>query len=293
MLIVEKLSNQQKMTETEINIAQYLLNIGHDIKNNSTRSIAKELFISPSTVSRFCQLIGFSGFSEFQQHYLEEIRYLESKFQSIDPNQPFNEIDKNKRLASKVGALYKETIEDTVELLHHDSLQKAERMLHTARELYVGSAGDTFDLANVFKNRCLKIGKKVTVEIRNDNLFYQACYAPNDSCFILISYSGETAMILKVAEKLRERQIPTIVITSYGDNQLSQLFETVLYISTHEKLVENLGNFSSLLSVHFILDVLYASIFNTCRQENYENRIRAAYEFEQARKSKNPLIRDS
>lgn len=293
MLIIEKLAQQHKMTEIEKSIAQYMLNVGHEMKDKSARSIAAELYVSPSTVSRFCQLLGFSGFSEFQKNYLEEVHYLESKFQLIDPNQPFDRADKNKRLAGKMGALYKETIEDTIELFHHDSLQRVERMLNVAENLYVGSAGDTFDLANVFKNRCLKIGKKVTVEIRNDNLFYQACYVAHNSCFILISYSGETAMILKVAEKLKERNIPTIIITSYGENRLSQLFDTVLYISTHEKLVENLGNFSSLLSVHFILDVLYASIFNANREEHYNHRTRISYEFEQMRKSQNPLIKDS
>ena len=54
MLLFEKLSDQNQMTELEKSIANYFLNIGYDIEHRSSRSIANELFVSPSTISRFC-----------------------------------------------------------------------------------------------------------------------------------------------------------------------------------------------------------------------------------------------
>lgn len=127
----------------------------------------------------------------------------------------------------------------------------------------------------------IKIGKTVIVERRSDNLFYAACQAGDDTCFVLISYSGETESLLKIAEKLRRRKIPTIVLTSFGDNSLSNMFETVIRLSTREKLVENLGNFSSLLSVSFVLDVMYASVFQRAYSKHYETKRDLSHAFEQ------------
>ncbi|MDQ0221680.1 DNA-binding MurR/RpiR family transcriptional regulator [Streptococcus moroccensis] len=147
-------------------------------------------------------------------------------------------------------------------------------------------------MAETFKNRMVKLGKPVTIERRLDNLFFTALQATDTTCFILISYSGETESILKVAEVLKKRQLPTIVLTSFGDNTLSQLFEVVIRLSTRERLIENLGNFSSLISISFILDSLYASYFQRDYDKHYNQKVMMSRAFEQKRKSSNPLLKE-
>ncbi|MXQ48966.1 SIS domain-containing protein [Streptococcus pneumoniae] len=293
MLLFEKLSDQNQMTELEKSIANYFLNVGYDIKDQSSRLIASELFVSPSTISRFCQLVGYSGFNHFKESYLKDLNYLNSNFKEINPNKPFSSQDKNMTLVNKLSSLCKETITDTVDLMHHDSLQKATRLLLTSQKIVIGSAGDALEMAETFKNRMVKIGKFVYVERRMDNLFYQASISDKESCFILISYSGEVDAILRIARVLTERQIPFFVLTSYGSNQLSELSPLTLFLSTREKLVDNLGNFSSLLSISFILDTLYANIFSHHFNNNYNKKVSMTRNYEKKRRSENPIIMDS
>lgn len=85
MLLFERLSDQSHMTELEKSIANYFLNVGHHLDKKSSRSIASELFVSPSTISRFCQLVGCSGFNQFKESYLKDLKYLDSHFQEINP----------------------------------------------------------------------------------------------------------------------------------------------------------------------------------------------------------------
>lgn len=292
MLLFERLSDQSHMTELEKSIANYFLNVGHHLDKKSSRSIASELFVSPSTISRFCQLVGYSGFNQFKESYLKDLKYLDSHFQEINPNKPFSYQDKNMSIVNKLSGLYQETIRDTVELMHHDSLQKATQLLINQQTIIIGSAGDTLEMAETFKNRMLKIGKSVRVERRTDNLFYQASIAGQHSCFILISYSGEVDGILRTAKILKERKIPFFVLTSYGNNKLSDLSPLSLFLSTREKLVDNLGNFSSLLSVSFIFDALYANIFSHNFDYNYNKKISMVRDYEKKRRSNNPVIKD-
>ncbi|MFC3929024.1 MurR/RpiR family transcriptional regulator [Streptococcus caprae] len=292
MLLFERLSDQTAMTELEQSIADYFLNVGYELGQKSSRSIAAELFVSPSTVSRFCQQVGYSGFSAFKDAYLKELDYLDRNTQQVDPNRPFTAKDKNKALANKIATLYKDTVDDTFDLVEHDSLQQATRMLLQAKTIIIGAAGDPLEMAETFKNRMLKIGKAVQVERRADNFFFQAYNAKPDVCFILLSYSGEVETLLKTADLLQHRGIPSLAITSYGNNQLARLADVTLYLSTREKLVDNLGNFSSLLSLSFLLDVLYANVFTQTYQGNYQQRKDVSRAFEEHRKSDNPIIDD-
>ena len=75
----------------------------------------------------------------------------------------------------------------------------------------------------------MKIGKGVVVYSHAEDIYYQACYCEQDSCFIMISYSGETDKILKVAKKIKERGIDGLAMTSYGNNTLSSLIDCCLY----------------------------------------------------------------
>ena len=289
MLIRERLLFQENMTEVDKTLANFFIDSGRRVEKLSSRTIASTLFVAPSTVTRFCQFLGFSGYSDFKLAFLKELDYLERNFLNINPNFPFTENDINVALASKIATLYKETVEDSLSLLHHDSLQAATKLLSNAAIIYLGMVGDTFEMAETFKNRMIKIGKTVIVERRTDNLYYSACQVPKDACFILISYSGETESLLKVAKLLQNRKIPTIVLTSFGENALSSMFDIVIWISTREKLIENLGNFSSLISVSFILDTLYASVF----QKHYQTKCDLSQMYEQKRRSLNPLLNDS
>lgn len=293
MLIRERLLFQENMTEVDKTLANFFIDSGRRVEKLSSRTIASTLFVAPSTVTRFCQFLGFSGYSDFKLAFLKELDYLERNFLNINPNFPFTENDINVALASKIATLYKETVEDSLSLLHHDSLQAATKLLSNAAIIYLGMVGDTFEIAETFKNRMIKIGKTVIVERRTDNLYYSACQVPKDACFILISYSGETESLLKVAKLLQNRKIPTIVLTSFGENALSSMFDIVIWISTREKLIENLGNFSSLISVSFILDTLYGSVFQKHYTKNYQTKCDLSQMYEQKRRSLNPLLNDS
>ncbi|MET3558141.1 DNA-binding MurR/RpiR family transcriptional regulator [Streptococcus rupicaprae] len=290
MLILEKLTQKERMTATEASLSDYFINAGRELKHKSSRAIANELYIAPSTVSRFCQQIGYAGFNAFKEAYLKELDYLERTSQQVDPNRPFTAKDRNKALANKLATLYKDTVEDSLDLLEHDSLQKATCLLLEPQHIIIGAAGDPLEMAETFKNRMLKIGKSVQVERRGDNLFFQAKTAPKTTCFILLSYSGELEQLLKTADVLRRRKLPFFALTSYGDNQLTRLADLTLHLSTREKLVDNLGNFSSLLSLSFVLDVLYANVFAHQYDSHYSNRMELSRGYEKKRKSDNPII---
>lgn len=160
MLIIEKSKLKEKMSDNEESIADFILGLGEELKKYSTRNIADATYTSPATVVRLCKKLGFAGFDDFKKQFLKEIDYLNRQYGKIDANFPFQKDDTMMNVAYKISQLYEDTIKDSISLLHHDSLQKALNLLKYSESIHIYSFGTTLNLAESFKEKMLKIGKK-------------------------------------------------------------------------------------------------------------------------------------
>lgn len=288
MLIQEKLK-QPNQTLVEQKIAQYFLNHPDFIKLSS-REIAKTLYISPSTLVRFCQKIGYEGLNEFKKAYQDELNYLSQVAPSIDPNYPFYHATLQKA-NNTLENLYHDYIKQTHDLIRHDDLQKAMQLLTQASIIYIYSSGIQMDLAQNFKDKILKLGKLCIIDDKVDQLFYQASYLdPKTTCFIIISYSGETEITLKLAHKINKEHLPILAITSYGSNTLTSLSTVKLSLASHESLIYNEGHFGINISLLYLLDLLYIQLFNQNYENNIHKRIELTQEFQTKRHSTNSFL---
>lgn len=292
MLLIEKLKDQS-LTEQEKRIALYMIKQEERIKDMSVRDIAHEIYVAPSSIMRFSQKLGYSGFIAFKEAYLHEISYRQAHFHDIDANKPIEPTDRNMTIAAKMSALYKETIDDTFGLLQHDTLQTCINKLVKAQHIYICALGIQMQPALNFKDKMLRIGQEVIVFSTKEELYYTSMCAPLDSCFIFISYTGESKRPLQVLDYLIEKDIPNFGITTFGENSLSQK-TTCLNVSTREKLTSSLGSFGFNLSVMYLLDVLYGAIFNSDYDKNYAYKCQKTKAFEkgEGRKTNNKLIQD-
>lgn len=64
-MIIEKLLDEKNLTESEKQIAHYLLEKSHYINQLTCEELGKVSFTSQSSVSRLCKKLGFITFREF------------------------------------------------------------------------------------------------------------------------------------------------------------------------------------------------------------------------------------
>ncbi|MGN1181374.1 MAG: MurR/RpiR family transcriptional regulator [Faecalibacillus sp.] len=90
MYIIDKLEIAQQSCKShsiEYTLAHYLLTHLLDINNLSLKKISLETHLSRSTIIRFCQQIGYDGFTVFMNHLqeeAEEVKYTQDFFDNID-----------------------------------------------------------------------------------------------------------------------------------------------------------------------------------------------------------------
>lgn len=291
MLIKEKLQTH-KFSPTEQVIADYILEHPEQIADMTVQEIAEQTYAHPSTLIRIAKKLGYSGWLELKTAYLEEWRYLDQHFSKIDANFPFTSSDGIMTIAKKIAALEQMTIEDTLSLIHHDELQKAKQMLLNAQHIKIFGSNANSLISQDFVLKMKRIEKDVAVAATIGENIYEAYNCPENTCAILISYTGENSGLLRVIQVLQERNIPTIAITSIGENQIAANCTCVLPITTREKLYSKIGNFTINTSICYLLDVLYSVVFAEHYQKNLNHLIQVGQVVDK-RKSSINIIQES
>lgn len=260
MLLEQKIKNIN-LTKNEQIIADYIIAHKYQLKNLSTRDIALATYTSSAGVIRLAKKLSYSGFNELKEDYLSELDYINQHFKEIDANFPFTENQSIMDIAEIMSTLMQETARDTLHLIKHDPLMKATRILQKSSTIYFYATSGNFLLARNFKLKMNRIGKKVEVDDL-DTPYSSLLITPND-CAIIISYSGQTPSLIKIAKNLKNKKIPVIVITSIGENTLSESADCVLQMTTREKMYSKISNFTTEYSLELLLNILYSCFFKT------------------------------
>ena len=237
MLIKDALEDTELMSDSEKELASFFLQERLDVATLTARQLAASLFVSPSTVTRFCQRLGFSGFPDFKDAFIKEKQYLDQSVKDVDVNKPFKRGDSMWSVANTVRQMYAEVSEDTLGLQDYRDLERANALLDRADRIFIYSSGDHLLMAELFANKMIRVGRLVTVIERTDMMEFQMQHTSEQDVFILISYSGETRSLYRVLDAISRYSVNIIAITSFGKNTLSRAADIVLPISTHERLI--------------------------------------------------------
>ena len=290
MLIKDQLREKKNMSNNEKIVANYLLKADENIEKDTVRTVAEKTYTSPSTIIRLCHKLGFTGFSDFKNKFLNEVKYFNLQFQNVDVNFPFRREDTAREVMSKITDLCIETIKDTEKVVDMRTLLRCRKICSESEEIHIFSYGTYLNQAYSFKEKMMKIGKKVMISSNLNYQLYEAEIMQAGDIAIIISYSGETNNSLLIAKQCRKNNIPTIAITSIGENDLTKICDETLYISTKESLYKNIGDYSIHLSVSYVLDVLYSLIFQNDFEHFYETKMYLAMSLEKDRRSSNSII---
>ena len=213
-------------------------------------------------------------------------------FQNINANRPFSQEDSYTAVANKIGALYHESINDTLSLLDYSVLEKAVSCMLNSHNIFIIAVSVSLDMTWNFKRNMQRLGKTVILEQNSAEQFCSALSATPQDCAIVVTYSGSPHRVLEEVTMLHNNKVPIILLTGIGDNSVRPFADYILDISTRERLFSKIGNFSTEVSVHLLLDILYSCYFSAHYNENWKKRLDTAHYIESARSSKNEIMKE-
>ena len=81
MNLIKELQEKKGFSDSERTIADYLLRHSRLLPSMTTRQLAKKTYTSSAAIVRFCQKLGFGGYTEFRVEFLAQmIQYIESPY---------------------------------------------------------------------------------------------------------------------------------------------------------------------------------------------------------------------
>ncbi|MBO0452230.1 MULTISPECIES: MurR/RpiR family transcriptional regulator [Enterococcus] len=291
MLLSEKMK-QTAFSSAESSLVAFILDKGTAIEPMTIKEIAEANFVHPSTLIRVAKKLGYKGWLELRTEFLAEQTYLQTYFEDVDANFPFQSNDGLMTIANKMASLERSTIEDTLSLLNHDDLQKAKQLLLNAKQIKIFGSNANLLISQDFALKMRRIRKNVVTSQTMGEDAYEAFNSHEDTCAILISYTGENGFIMQLAKILQKQNIPIIALTSIGENSLASVSQAVLRMTTRERLYSKIGNFTINSSICYLLDVLYSCVFAEDYQKNL-NHLIAISELVDKRKTSSAIMAES
>lgn len=220
--------NITNFTKSELKIMEYSMQNLNLISTLSIVDFASAIDTSKSAVSRFCQKLGYSGYSQFKY----EVKQYSNKNKNL--------ISK-KETDSSVASEYASTILKLNKTLNEVEMDKFKSMLLNARRAKVFGVSETGLTADYFEYRLASHGYDIEA-VTQSNLFEQkVLISESTDVLVFFSLSANTVIIKNSIELAIQHNIPTVLVTQNSMTQLKNKVQSFLLLPyfdySEEKLI--------------------------------------------------------
>lgn len=267
MRIIDKIRSRENLTPTESTLAIFLQEHSKEATNMSLNELAETLHASKSSIIRFCKKLGYKGHKELCVQLAKELDTFVFNGKELNFSLPFEAMDTKQTLAEKVYALSIGALNEVWNAIDVEKIGKVAKMIYDRKKLYIYAGDDARFVAGEFQRKLKNINFSVFIENGMSSNIRQSVLQEQDSIGLFIYYSESSDAMLKVAKTLSNKKIPMVVITGPDKGGLSVYGTETISISYYEP-TPKISGYGSSLAMEFILNILYAEIFNLDYEKN-------------------------
>lgn len=267
MGLVRKLREQKGFSDTEKVIADYLMDNFRDLTHLSTRQLALRTFTSSAAIVRFSQKMGFRGYPEFK------VKFLAEMMQSVGMQRErfITPKDTVPDIIDKVLRLGVEALQDTHAQLGQDNVNRAVHILRQAAHVDIYAMGDNQILANLAARNLVMAGLHVSEHSSISLQMLQSYSTPKDHAAMIFSRTGENRTLRELADHLKLRGVPMVLITAAPKSSLARTADVVFTTAATDSM-EELGPRVYLMGGDYLLHVLYGVLLTRVGYEEAQQR---------------------
>ena len=269
MNLIKELQEQQDFSDSERTIATYLLQHSRLLPSMTTRQLARETYTSSAAIVRFCQKLGFGGYTEFRVEFLAQMmKYLE---QPYGVELSVTNRDSVHSILDKVTRLEIDALQETYQMLDAKEFVRAFAILQKTQHIDFYAMDNNLDIANMAASSFIMASKCSTVHTAMTMQYLQATGAPKEHVGFFISRTGENRMLIDIAHLLKLRGNPFLLITANQESTLASLADVVFPVAS-VKSMEELGPRVFLMGAKYVTDVLFAVLMTRVDFRNAQEK---------------------
>lgn len=224
------------LNNLEIQVYQYIIKNPQSVSYMTIRDLAEQTGVSTTTVLRFCRKMQCDGWSEFR------IRFRLAQ-QQPQPAQQYSGV-------SEMISFFNSINNDEFNQL----LDRATQMIHQAEQIFFIGAGTSGSLA--------KYGARFFSNVGKFSHYIDDPYYPvngsveKNTLAILLSVSGETPEILRLASQFSLHRCQTLAITRSENSSLARVSDFTLACHVPLIRLNDNSDITTQIPVMYILETL-------------------------------------
>lgn len=270
MNVYYRLKYLENLTNTEKIIKNYILKHMKKTSQLTQDELASQVHCSPSAISRFIKKLSYTSYKEFQIQLIKDLSEDLHKKATIDYNFPFHQNNTQFEISQNIAQLYQDAIHHTLSLIDIEQLRQSVHLLYHAQFIDLYAVTNNVQLALNFQDKMQTIGRYVNVSIISQTQRFMALASDSQHVAIIISYSGKTPEMIKVAQILKKQNTPIIYIGSPNNSIIKRLSTYQLYVTDREDMNVKISYFASHIASQYILDCLFSCIFKIDFEDNMD-----------------------
>lgn len=278
MRIIDQIRQRDTFTPTEHTIAKYLEDNSRDVVNMSLEELSSKLYVSKSSIIRFCKKLGFRGHKELCVKLAKEMDTFVFENEMINPSNPFRETDTIARVAGKTYQLSHGAMYDTYNDLDLNEISQLVDMIDRTGRLNIYATDECALAAEYMRGMMESIGILCVTSQYSGHLIEQALRQPKNTPALILTYSKFNQELRRSAEILQDSHIPVWLVSGVDKNVLSPYADHRIIIRYYEPSPKicPIGSKSAIL---LVLDIIYGEVF----RRNYEKNVAYIRECEKKR----------
>lgn len=236
------------LNKTENKIFDYVVKNQDDVKSMSIRKLAKECYVSTTTLFRFVKKLGFTGYNEF----ISTLRLSGSKGDmAIIPN-----VVTQKNYSEE----YLKNIIESVRVVKEDDAEKFCHMINNDNKIYIFGVDLTKQVVKYI--HCLLSMMGYNAVIVHDAYEIESVirYIKEEDVILILSFSGESSSMINIIERIKMKNRNIVSVTRADNNIIQGLSDINFYVFS-DSIVNNDNDVSSRISIIAVVETLIYRAF--------------------------------
>lgn len=232
------------LNQTERMLFDYVIKNMDKVKSMSIQKLAADRFLSTTTIFRFTQKLGFSGYTDF----------INSLLVTSHQNQQVEIPDvMHKKVYSEE---YLKNIMEAVRVMPQNKVMQVRKVLERKPNVYI----ITDDHANDIGRYCEKLFMGIGLRTYFPEVSYQIKAVfdliEDDDLLIALSYSGQEPQLVETVERIFLKKRPFLLSVTRADNNVIQNMSDVNFYMFAEEILMGGIDLTSRVSMLMILELL-------------------------------------
>lgn len=228
----------ESMTAADRQIAQFIIDNPERMLTLSSAALAEATGRSQSSVVKFSQKLGYAGY--------QQLKLAVNKAKALEWHSPGGVIHGTIDASDSYMTILQKLIGSKLLSMRETSAANAEHTIDaavdamvTARRVQLAGVGASSLVAKDFSFKLLKLGRTVLLDSDSHIQIANASALNESDVLMVLSHSGRSLEILRIAELAKQRGATIISVTGLQPNPLLDLADISLFTVADEERVRS------------------------------------------------------